>query len=174
MHCVNCGTENLATTRYCKSCGANLEVLRQALTQNVSAGTTSLVGPKHVGAILGLAALVGLGGLGIVFGCLVALSISIGSAFGEDILPLLLILAAIGVAGVCVIVVSLLRMLRGGAPAKPARQEPPVPVAHAVLEGAPQSRVLPSFREPASSVVEHTTARLGEYAAPERETPKRS
>jgi hypothetical protein len=172
MHCVNCGTQNLETTRYCKSCGANLEVLRQALTQNLSSGPLSLIGPKHVGAILALSTLIGLGGLGIVFGSLVALSIAIGPTLGGALLPLLFLLGAIGVGGVCIIVTALLRSLRTGAPAKPAG--PPVPVVQAVLEPAPQSQALPSFREPVGSVVEHTTARLANYTPPEREEPNRS
>ena len=172
MHCVNCGTQNLDTTRYCKSCGANLEVLRQALTQNLSSGPVSLIGPKHVGAILALSAIVGVGGLGIVFGAIIALSVSIGPSLGKELFPLLFLLGAVGVAGVCIIVTSLLRMLRGGAPAK--QVGPAVPVAQAVLEPHAQSQALPGYREPVSSVVEHTTARLGNYAPPDRETPERS
>jgi zinc ribbon protein len=171
MHCVNCGTQNLETTRYCKSCGANLEVLRQALTQNLSSGPLSLVGPKHVGAILFLSTVIGLGGLGIVFGCLVALANSIGASLGKDLLPLLLMLGMAGVAGICIIVVSLLRTLRGAASAR--RAAPPIPVAQAVLEPAVQNPALPSYREPVS-VVEHTTARLGNYAPPEPKESNRS
>jgi hypothetical protein len=172
MHCVNCGTQNLETTRYCKSCGANLELLRQALTQNLSSGPLSLIGPKHVGAILALSTIIGLGGLGIVFGCIVGLAKTIGASLGNDLLPLLLMLGMVGVAGICIIVVSLLRTLR--VPQPKSQATPPIPVVQAVLEPPTQSHLLSSYREPVSSVVENTTSRLGNYAPPEREGPNRS
>jgi hypothetical protein len=145
--------------------------LRQALTQNVTSGPLSLIGPRHVGAILALSAVVGLGGLGIVFGTLVALAISIGPHLGGGIFPLLFLLGGIGVAGVCIIVTSLLRMLRTPAGMKSKLQIPIVPSA---LEPPPHARVLPEFRDPVSSVVEHTTSRLATYAPPEPEGPNRN
>jgi len=169
MHCVNCGTQNLETTRYCKSCGANLEVLRQALTQKASTGALSLIGPRHVGAILALSALLGLGGLGIVFGCLVALSISIGPSLGNGLLPLLLFLGAVGVTGVCFIVGSLLRMLKTPSPSNASGP----PIVQALIEGNASSRALPDYHEPVSSVVEHTTSRLPSYAPPQTDAPPR-
>lgn len=162
MHCVNCGTQNLDTTRYCKSCGANLEVLRQALTQNLSSGATSMIGPKHVGLILVLSGLTAIGGFGALFGCLVALAAVIGPSLGDKVLPLLFLLGAMGIAGVTYVVASMLRMLKTAGAEK--TKKPPVSVAHAVLEPG-TGHVLPPFREPVS-VVEHTTARLGDYAAP--------
>lgn len=169
MHCVNCGTQNLETTRYCKSCGANLEVLRQALSQNVSSGPLTLIGPRHVGAILALSAVLGLGGLGIVFGCLVALSISIGPTLGNGLFPLLLMLGAVGVTGVCFIVGSLLRMLK----AQPSSTASGPTIVQSVIEGRPSSRVLPEFHEPMSSIVESTTSRLPNYAPPHSDGPSR-
>jgi hypothetical protein len=169
MHCVNCGTQNLETTRYCKSCGANLEVLRQALTQNVTSGALTMIGPKHVGLILTLSALLGIGGLGIVFGGLVALSIALGPSLGGARMPLLLLLGGAGVFGVCFMVSSMMRMLKSA----PAQPMPQIPVMQAALEPPPANHALPSFRDPVGSVVEHTTARLGQYAKPERETPER-
>ena len=165
MHCVNCGTQNLETTRYCKSCGANLEVLRQALTQNVTGGPHSLVGPSHVGAILVMTAFMGLGGLAIVFGCLVALAKTIGPTLGNGLLPLLLMLGAVGVGGVVLIVTTLLRMLNVPAP-KPGTGASG-PIAPAAFEPVAE-RGLPEFREPVSSVVENTTSRLGKYEEPRR------
>ena len=167
MHCVNCGTQNLETTRYCKSCGANLEVLRQALTQSLTSAPLTMIGPKHVGLILMLSALTGIGGLAIVFAGLVALSIALGPSLGGARLPLLLLLGGSGVFGVCFMVSTLMRMLKvAPAPPQPVR---PVPVVPGVLEAPSANHALPSFRDPVGSVVEHTTARLGQYARPERE-----
>ena len=171
MHCVDCGTQNLDSTRYCKSCGANLEVVRQALTQNLSSGPVSLIGPKHVGLILLLSTFGGIFGLGIVFGFLVSLSKSIGASLGNGLLPLLMILGLFGVTGVCIIVLSLLRMLRVPVPKQTG---PLAPVVAAALDAPPQGRELPSYREGVPSVVEHTTARLANYAPPDREDPNRS
>ena len=42
MYCIDCGTQNLDSTRYCKSCGADLETLRYVLTQPLASGTTSM------------------------------------------------------------------------------------------------------------------------------------
>jgi hypothetical protein len=168
MHCVDCGTQNLDTTRYCKSCGANLEMLRLALTQNLTGATASMIGPKHVGLILTLSTLVGVGGLAIVFAGLVALSIAVGPSLGGGRIPLLLLLGIAGVAGVCFIVASLMHMLRT-TPAPAASH--PIPVPTPMLE-SPPSQKLPPFRQPVS-VVEHTTARLGQYSSPDRETPER-
>ena len=170
MHCVNCGTQNLETTRYCKSCGANLEVLRQALTQNLTGAAVSMIGPKHVGLILTLSSLIGIGGLAIVFAGLVALSIAVGPSLGGGRIPLLLLLGVAGVAGVCFIVSSLMRMLKT-APAPAPRY--PIPAVPPLLESPAISQPLPPFRDPIGSVVEHTTARLGQYSAPDRETPER-
>jgi hypothetical protein len=167
MHCVNCGTQNLETTRYCKSCGANLEVLRQALTQTLPSGPLTMIGPKHVGLILMLSTLIGIAGFGIVFGCLVALSISIGPTLGGGLFPLLLLLGASGVFGVCFVVSSMMKMLKH-APGS-ARSMPQTPVVPAALDAPPASQVLPPYRQPVGSVVEHTTARLGQYAQPDRE-----
>ena len=164
MHCVNCGTQNLETTRYCKSCGANLEVLRQALTQNLSTGPLTMIGPKHVGLILMLAGFGGVGGLAVVFSGLVALSIAIGPSMGNARLPLLLLLGVSGVFGVCYIVSSMMKMLKSA----PGSSTPRPPVPMATLEPPVAGQALPPFRQPVS-VVEHTTARLGQYAKPERE-----
>lgn len=172
MHCVDCGTQNLDSTRYCKSCGANLEVVRQALTQNHSSAPVSLVGPKHVGLILILATFAGIFGMGIVFGFIVTLAKTIGAALGNGLLPLLMILGLFGVTGVCLIVLSLLRMLR--VPAAPKHTGPLSPVVNAALDAPPQGHALPSYREGVPSVVEHTTARLANYAPPDREDPHRS
>jgi hypothetical protein len=171
MHCVDCGTQNLDSTRYCKSCGANLEVVRQALTQSLSTGPVTMIGPRHVGLILMLATFGGIFGLGIVFGFIVSLARAIGPSLGNGLLPLLMLLGLFGVAGVCIIVLSLLRMLRIPA----ARQTGPLPpAANAALDAPPQGQALPSYREGVPSVVEHTTARLANYAPPEREDPNRS
>lgn len=170
MHCVNCGTQNLETTRYCKSCGANLEVLRQALTQNLSSGPVSLIGPRHVWLILVMSAILGISGLGIVFGSVVALARVIGPTLGGALLPLLFLVTGIGVGGICIIVTSLLRMLKTSA--RQPQQFQSAPVAQAVLEPRPQSHALPGHREPVS-VVEHTTARLANYAPPDHENPGR-
>src|SRR4051812_37741254 len=99
MHCVDCGTQNLDSTRYCKSCGANLEVVRQALTQNLSSGPATMIGPRHVGLILMLATFGGIFGLGIVFGFIVSLARAIGPSLGNGLLPLLMLLGLFGVAG---------------------------------------------------------------------------
>ena len=170
MHCVNCGAQNLETTRYCKNCGANLEVLRQALTQGVSTGPLTMIGPKHVGPILILSGFVGVGGLLIVFSCLAALSRTLASQ-GSELLLFLFFLGLLGITGVCVIVISLLRMLRAPAPPKPTSTGQ---LLTEVLESvAPPQRALGDFSKPVSSVVEHTTARLGDYAPPDHDTPNR-
>lgn len=173
MYCIDCGTQNLDTTRYCKSCGADLETVRYALTQPLASGGTSLIGPRHVWFILVMSGLTGLGGLGIVFGVLMVLAGIVGPTLGGGIFPLLFLLGAIGTAGVCFIVFMMLRMLRtssNGAP-RPAPSGPLPPRMQA--PEPPRQLNSTRFREGMPSVVEHTTSRLGEYAPPPRDERER-
>ncbi|HQR40534.1 MAG TPA: zinc ribbon domain-containing protein [Blastocatellia bacterium] len=174
MHCIDCGTQNLETTRYCSRCGANLEVLRQALTSNLSSGPLTMIGPKHVGLILVMSGLVGLGGVTVVFLGLTILANILGTSLGGGILPLLLFLGIVGIGGVVLVVMSLLKMLRAGQSAKNAT--PPV-IQQMMLDAPGRSAVLPpanSYRQGIPSVVEHTTANLPNYAPPPPEDPRRS
>ena len=174
MHCIDCGTQNLDTTRYCQRCGANLEVLRQALTSNLQSGPLSLIGPKHVGLILTMASLVALGGTTVVFLALTILANILGSSLGGGIFPLLFLLGVVGIGGVVIVVSSLLKMLRQG---QAAKQQAAMPVVQQmVLDTPARSAVLPppAYRQGIPSVVEHTTANLPNYAPPPPEDPRRS
>jgi hypothetical protein len=133
-----------------------------------------MIGPKHVGLILTIAGLVGLGGTTVVFLALTILANILGSTIGNAILPLLFLLGLVGIGGVVLVVMSLLKMLRTGQSAKNATP----PVVHQMMMDAPgRSTALPpanSYRQGIPSVVEHTTANLPNYAPPPPEEPRRS
>ncbi|MGB5038387.1 MAG: zinc ribbon domain-containing protein, partial [Blastocatellia bacterium] len=109
MYCIDCGTQNLETTRYCSRCGSNLEVLRSALTQPLTQESTSLIGPRHVGAILAVTAIIGVVGFAAIFGAIIALSDILGPRIGGGIVPVILFAGGIGVFGL----VMIIRMLLG-------------------------------------------------------------
>ncbi|MBK6425379.1 MAG: zinc ribbon domain-containing protein [Blastocatellia bacterium] len=162
MYCIDCGTQNLETTRYCSRCGSNLEVLRSALTQPLTQESTSLIGPRHVGAILAVTAIIGVVGFAAIFGAIIALSDILGPRIGGGIVPVILFAGGIGVFGLVMIIRMLLGLLNGAKGAASAHAAP------ARLAAPPQHAALPppAFRQPVGSVVEHTTARLANYAPP--------
>lgn len=162
MFCIDCGTQNLESTRYCSRCGSNLEVLRTALTQPLMQESTSLVGPRHVGAILTVTALIGIVGFCAVFGSIIALSDILSPRIGGGIVPVILFAGGFGVFGLVMIIRMLLGLLNG------AKGPGSVPAVAQRLAPPQQNAALPpaAFRQPVPSVVEHTTARLGNYAPP--------
>ena len=162
MYCIDCGTQNLDSTRYCSRCGLNLEGLCAALTQPLTQESTSLIGQRHVGAILAVTALIGIVGFCAVFGSIIALSDILSPRIGGGIVPVILFAGGFGVFGLVMIIRMLLGLLNGAKAAVPTG-----PLA-ARLAAPPQQVALPpsAFRQPVPSVVEHTTARLGNYAPP--------
>jgi len=167
MYCIDCGTQNLDTTRYCSRCGSNLEVLRHALTQPLTAPeTASLISQRHVWLILTLSGLVSVVGISVVFGVLFGLADTLVDRIGGGVIPLLFVVGGIGIAGVVLIVRSLLKLLNTSGPAR-------TPTGPLVAQlAAPRQNVAlpaPPYPQPVGSVVEHTTARLGNYAPPNEE-----
>lgn len=164
MHCIDCGTQNLDTTRYCSRCGANLEVLRTALTQPLGQDTSSLIGPRHVGGVLSVVAIIGVVGFVTIFGAVLALSDILAPQIGGAIVPVIFFAAGFGVFGLVMIIRMLLGLLSGrkGSPLAPSAM-----TSAAVSSPAQQAALpAPSYRHPVGSVVEHTTSRLGDYASP--------
>jgi hypothetical protein len=165
MHCIQCGTQNNETTRYCNRCGANLEALRQAIASPIAPEPPAAIGPRHTSLILILSAIVAIAGFGMVFGMLATMATAPTRVPEGDIIGLMIFMTLAGIAGTCFVVWLLMRLLTRPT-AGPAAAEPAKPAA---LRGA-QSPALPPARvEPITpSVVEHTTARLAEYAPPPR------
>ncbi len=162
MYCIDCGTQNLDTTRYCSRCGANLEILRTALTQPLTQESTSLIGPRHVGGILTVTAIIGVVGFAAIFGAIIALSDILSPRIGGGIVPVILFAGGFGVFGLVMIIRMLLGLLNG------AKSGVPGAIVAPRLPAPPQQAALPppAFRQPVPSVVEHTTARLANYAPP--------
>jgi hypothetical protein len=168
MYCIDCGTQNLDTTRYCKSCGADLAAIRTALVQPVTTANGTLVSQRHVVLVLILSGFVGVAGLGIVFFALAVLANILSTELGGGVFPLVLLLGAMGIFGVCFIVSNLLKMLRTTG-IVPIQQPATGPLPQVRQPETPRQLNSTHFRQGVPSVVEHTTSRLGEYAPPPRE-----
>jgi hypothetical protein len=173
MYCIKCGTQNPVATRYCNRCGTNLEELREVATHGLTPlqpHLQPLVGPKHVWLVLVLSAILGIAGLGTVVGLLTALVHS-PLADHDSLMPVLVLLGLGGVAGTAFMVSRLLRLVSTAVPAL----DPPQTGAAPKRISAPPELSLPEANrmEGVPSVVEHTTARLPDYAPPHHEEPPR-
>lgn len=166
MLCIQCGTQNPDSTRFCTRCGANLGNLLQLMNaedeENDSA-FQGLIGPRHVSLILIISALVsivGLVGIFILIGVLASEPTRINE---HDLAPMLFFTGIGGLASICIIVKLLLGMIPKGKPASKKLSEKKKSKAQpAVKIGVLPPQSVESF----TSVVEHTTARLPEYGPP--------
>ena len=142
MYCANCGTPLTQGLSYCNRCGTSL---RERSETNTGA----------IGAFLTAIMLIGIGGLGIMFGG--ALVLRRGANLSQELIGFFMLFTFLIVGMIEVMLVRNLSKLMGENEKKnyfPA----PQPVSHDLR--LPQAT---PFGEPVSSVTENTTRTL-EYA----------
>src|ERR1041385_8385271 len=114
MFCLNCGTENAQTIRFCSRCGTNLDDVRQALLAPRPSQPLAPLGSDHIKLILRAVAAISILTPAVIFAAIITI-FGIANAGSSryspgDIVPLVLFLALGGLAAVTIIVVRLLRM----------------------------------------------------------------
>jgi hypothetical protein len=150
MYCIQCGTLNSETVRYCTRCGSNLaDVLGEGETQpvlsNRAAGLVLVFAPAV--ALLVMLAVFIIGGL--------ILSDNAGKADFEKIAVFVTMLGLGTLSAICFVLWHLMQFLnrnRAGVSRQKQRYLAPA---------EPRESLTPA-REPVS-VVEHTTSRLPEH-----------
>ena len=169
MLCIQCGTQNANHVSYCTTCGANLDAVRTALAQIETAASKPLVksaiNERHTSLILVCSTFVGMVGFtGLIF-AIVTLAVSTSRIPDGDIAPVLMSIALFGVVGLFLIIRSMLRLI----PTVPVTMPQPSPPQQRRVTAPQEPEALPAASRPAepyTSVVEHTTSRLPEYAPP--------
>jgi hypothetical protein len=163
MYCITCGTQNPEHTRYCNRCGVNLETLRNAATGQLTLPPASALNSRHVTSILVVSTLLGLGGLLLLLGCLIAVA-SADSADRHQIAPAAVMIGMLAIGAMGFIIWRLLKMI----PTAAAVPAPEPPALHRHVPPIPTPQSLPSAVRPdvIPSVVEHTTHNLPHYSPP--------
>lgn len=169
MLCIQCGIQNANNVSYCTTCGANLDAVRTALAQIETAASKPLVqsaiNERHTSLILVCATFVGIVGFMGLIAAILTLARSTSRIPDSDIAPLLMAIAFFGLAGLFLIIRSMLRLI----PTVPVTMPKPAPPQQRRVMAPQEPEVLPAASRPAepyTSVVEHTTSRLPEYARP--------
>jgi len=141
MYCAHCGTPLTQGLSYCNRCGANLKEHTEVSTGAVSAFLTAIT-------------LIGLGGLGIMFGG--ALVLRRGANLGQELIGFFMLFTFMIVSLTEIMLVrNLSKLTAAGEKQKknyfPA--PPPIPQDLRLSQGMP-------LGEPVSSVTENTTRTL--------------
>ena len=140
MYCPNCGADNLEGVKFCKRCGASINLPAARPCVEIAPG-------KMTGMFWSIAVLA-LGGLALILGCMAAL---IALGLDKDLLAVVTVLGFVTVFGVAGLLIRQLSRLINFV------ESNPVQVAHASTladYAPPQVTGQPG---PVSSVTEHTT-----------------
>lgn len=143
MNCPHCGAQSTYGLNYCKQCGNNLTP--------VSAPVEPRLNPAKLTGMFWAIAVLGLGGLGILFGCVVAM-MALGAA--SQVVVSAIGLGAsmiIGIASLLIWQLSRLITTFQRSQETPTFQRPPQRI------NAPVQPQIVAAPRPVSSVTEHTT-----------------
>ncbi|HZS48294.1 MAG TPA: zinc ribbon domain-containing protein [Blastocatellia bacterium] len=174
MLCIQCGTQNGDTTRFCTRCGLNLENLLELINREpLDDGPPSIIGPKHAGLILVSVAFITIIGLLTVFITIGVLATQPSRISDHDLAPMLVFLGIGGLAGICLIVKMLLSMV-SSAKSAGNRIKDKKKTQNRVLPITKNAALPPQSVESFGSVIEHTTRNLPDYDPPQvvREEPR--
>jgi hypothetical protein len=166
MHCIQCGTQNSDSTRFCTRCGYNLENLTQMLMgQSGDDGSDhdSSWSSGHISLLLCMAGVITVVGLLAVFITIGALATNITKIPDHDLPGLLVALAFGGLGGISLIDFLIFRTISSAKASLRKNKKTPNRIQIPLKKAELPSPSIESF----TSVVEHTTHRLPEYEAPQ-------
>src|SRR4051794_24581019 len=106
MHCIQCGTQNSDSTRFCTRCGYNLENLTQMLTGRIGDDrydNDSSWSSGHISLLLCMAGVITVVGLLAVFITMGALATNVTKIPDHDMPGVLIALAFGGLGGIALI-----------------------------------------------------------------------
>jgi len=140
MHCPVCGADNQQSVKFCKRCGASMSLR--------SSRSRSEITPGKLTGMFWSVAILALGGLGVVLGCIIPL---VALGLDQNLLARIAVLGFATVFGIAVLLIRQLSRLISIAQANPVQLVAPNATAE---YSQPQITGQP---RPASSVTEHTT-----------------
>ena len=140
MYCPVCGVDNPQGVKFCKRCGSSMSLQVAKSRSDITPG--KLTGMFWAIAILAL------GGLGIIFGCMVPLTVL---GLDHDLMAVLALLGFVTIFGIAGLLIRQLSRLVSLAQSSAFEISPPVNTAE---YAPPQIAAQP---RPVSSVTEHTT-----------------
>jgi len=138
MYCAHCGMPLTQGLSYCNRCGANLKERSEVSTGAISAFLTAIT-------------LIGIGGLGIMFGG--ALVLRRGANLSQELIGFFMLFTFMIVGMTEIMLIRNLSKLAGEKEKKTLPAPPPIPQDLRLTQGMP-------LGEPVSSVTENTTRTL--------------
>ena len=169
MHCIQCGTQNSDSTRFCTRCGYNLENLSQMLTRQGVDDSENDSGwsPGHISLLLCIAGVISVVGLVAVFVTIGALATNITKIPDHELPGVLIALAFGGLGGIALIDFLIFRTISAAKASRKKTREKKNIATGRIQPPLKKPELSPQSVESFTSVVEHTTHRLPDYEAPQ-------
>src|SRR5689334_8498693 len=170
MHCIQCGTQNSDSMRFCTRCGYNLDNLTQMLMRQGSdegSDQDSSWSSGHISLLLCMAGVVTVVGLLAVFITIGALATNATKIPDHDLPGLLVALAFGGLGGIALIDFLIFRTISSARASRKKNKEKKATTPARVQMPQKKAELPSPSIESFTSVVEHTTHRLPDYEAPQ-------
>jgi hypothetical protein len=145
MYCPVCGADNQQSVKFCKRCGASMSL---PSTRSRSDRSRSDITPDKLTGMFWSVAILSLGGLGVILGCMVPL---LALGIDQKMMGILALFGFVTIFGIAGLLIRQLSRLISIAQANPAQAANPNMTAEYV-----QPQITDQPRQ-VSSVTEHTT-----------------